>query len=191
MTDQPRDITGPERPTSLSELRAFLDEDLAARARGGHGPEPITGWVALRVFRLGQYLTVASGPVASILRPLWKFLDFFWVRLLLNSEMMPDVSCGPGLVLPGGARRIIFPEGAVFGSRVTVNNGACLGGKRPRPVIGDDVVLWNDSYIVRGAVVGRGAHIGPWATVMKDVPAGGRAMGTPATLLPDGEDFDF
>ncbi len=191
MTVEPPDLTGPERPTTLSELRAFLAEDRAERARGGHGPEPLPGWVALRAFRLGQYLWVARGPVASALRPLWKLIDFLWVRLLLGSEMNPDVPVGPGLVLPGGARRVQFPSGSAYGSRVTVNNGSCLGGKQPRPRIGDDVVLWSDCFVVRGATVGRGAHVGPWAIVMKDVPAGGRVLGIPATALPEGEDFDF
>ena len=191
MTARDPNVSGPERPTTLSEVRAFLAEDRSARERGGHGPEPVTGWVALRTFRLGQYLHVARGPLASLLRPLWKALDLVWVRLILNAEMNADVAFGPGLVLPGGGRRVMFPEGAVYGSRVTVYNGSCLGGERPRPTIGDDVVLRNDCYLIRSVVVGRGAHVGPWSNVLHDVPPGARVLGTPAKVVPEDEGFDF
>lgn len=191
MTDEHADVTGPARPTTVGELRAFIAQDLAARKVAGFGAESLSGWIMLRTFRLGQYLWTASGPIASLLRPIWRLSDSIVIRILLTSETNPDVACGPGLVFSRSARRIMLPKGCVLGSRVTIGEGGQLGGTWPRPVVGDDVVLWNDANILRGAVIGRGAHIGPWAMVLKDIPAGARALGVPASVLPEGEDFDF
>ncbi len=125
-------------------------------------------------------------------RPLAKAYVLFYKVLttwILGVELPPETEVGPEL-------RLIHPQGIVvngqtrIGARVILRASTTIGNvmgadgvASASPVIGDDVELGANVVIVGPLHIGAGARVGAGAVVVKDVPAGGVAVGNPARLL--------
>lgn len=78
---------------------------------------------------------------------------------------------------------------ADVGERVNVGAGTITcnfdGRVKHRTIIGDGAFVGSDSMLVAPVTLGEGASTGAGAVVTRDVPAGRRAVGVPARLVPE------
>ncbi len=111
----------------------------------------------------------------------------YWARTCRRSgsEIAAIANVGPGCYMP-------HPYAVVLGDCTLGRNVAVLQcvtiGKRgddaPRgPIIGDDVEIGAGATILGPITIGRGAKIGANSVVLKDVPEGAVAAGSPARIL--------
>lgn len=111
----------------------------------------------------------------------------YWARTCRRSgsEIAAIANVGPGCYMP-------HPYAIVLGDCTVGRNVVILQcvtiGKRgddaPRgPIIGDDVEIGAGATILGPITIGHGAKIGANSVVLKDVPAGAIAAGTPARIL--------
>ncbi|WOF22640.1 serine acetyltransferase [Microbacterium betulae] len=94
-----------------------------------------------------------------------------WV---LGIELPPSTRVGPGLRLRHGVGVVVNP-GTTIGRGVMLRHGVTLGNRRTAddcPTIEDDVEIGVGAVVIGAVTVGRGARIGPYAVVVKDVPPG-------------------
>ena len=124
-------------------------------------------------------------PLAKLVVLLYKVATT-WV---LGVELPPETIVGAQL-------RLIHPQGIVvngqtrIGARVILRASTTIGNvmgsdgvASASPTIGDDVELGANVVIVGPLRIGAGARVGAGAVVVRDVPAGGVAVGNPARLL--------
>jgi serine O-acetyltransferase len=83
---------------------------------------------------------------------------------------------------------IVIGETAEIGDDCTLYHGVTLGGTswkagKRHPTLGNGVVIGAGAKVLGPILVGDGAKIGSNAVVVRDVPAGGRAVGIPARVL--------
>lgn len=130
-----------------------------------------------RIQRLVASLPVIGRVVARL----------YWARTCRRSgsEIAAIANVGPGCYMP-------HPYAIVLGDCTVGRNVVILQcvtiGKRgddaPRgPIIGDDVEIGAGATILGPITIGQGAKIGANSVVLKDVPAGAIAAGTPARIL--------
>jgi serine O-acetyltransferase len=127
-------------------------------------------WRNLYYYRLaktGLLGVVISRTLALVYKP--------ELTLFLRTE-----SIGPGLFIQHGFATGIGAES--IGANCWINQQVTIGkdSYQKAPVIEDDVVVSAGAIILGGVTIGRGAHIGAGAVVIKDVPAGMVAVGVPA-----------
>jgi len=136
---------------------------------------------ALLCYRITRYAYLRGWRGLARMTALWSL----WVTRI---ELSPTASIGPGCLIAHG--------GSVFfgraGARLTLQ-GTCgcghgvgeqdIGGGPGYPVLGDDVVLAQLCAVLGAIHIGDGARVGPGAIVMRDVPAGGIAMGPRCRIL--------
>lgn len=104
----------------------------------------------------------------------------------MGIELRPKTQIGSGLTIHHGTG-LVVNDASVIGSGVTLRNGVTIGNREEGggcPVIGDRVEIGAGAILLGPITVGDGARIGAGAVVLADVPAGGRAVGNPARLLP-------
>ena len=89
-------------------------------------------------------------------------------------------SVGPGLFFQHGFATTLGATS--IGANCWINQQVTIGKDSffNAPIIEDDVVISAGAIIIGGITVGRGAHIGAGAVVVKDVPPGMVAVGVPA-----------
>lgn len=104
-----------------------------------------------------------------------------------SARVAPSATIGPHAVLGAGAEvgeHALLSRGALVGHHarigdfVTVNPGANVGGNAEA---GDGAFLGMGAVIVNAVSVGAGATVAAGAIVIRDVPAGVRVQGVPAT----------
>jgi serine O-acetyltransferase len=114
-----------------------------------------------------------------------------WNRLWNNFEISEGARIGPGMYLP-------HPFGVVIGrisagSNLIILQNATFGLKDIRfdyqdsshyPRLGDNVTVGAGAAVLGNIAIGDGAVIGANAVVITDVPAGCRAVGNPARVIP-------
>ena len=130
---------------------------------------------------------------------LFRFSHFFYQRRLGplaywlqavglktgGSEIHPAAQIGPGFCLIH-SNGVVIGHGAIVGRDFKCFHGVTLGdsGKGDgQPVLGDRVTASAGSKLLGGIHIGDGAVIGANAVVLKDVPAGGVAVGIPARVI--------
>ena len=108
-----------------------------------------------------------------------------------GSEIFPEAKIGPGFHLP-------HPTGVVIGAitagcNFRVYQNATLGVKdesfdyndfRNYPCLGDNVIVGANATVLGSVIIGDDVVIGANAVVLTDIPAGCRAVGNPARILP-------
>lgn len=105
-----------------------------------------------------------------------------------GTEIHPDAHIGPGLVVLH-PQKVIITRGVTIGKNCRISPGVGIGGDLGRadtdgePVIGDDVMVGHDSYVMGNVTIGHYALIGAKSMVTKDVPPFGVVAGVPARLL--------
>jgi serine acetyltransferase len=167
-------------PTTLGELVVWMVEDAQVnRRRGG-----MLSVVAVGIFRLHQFGVRNSGVLASVIRLLSVPLMAL-ARLGLSCEVPGSIACGRRLVLAHGGRGIILVADAVLGDDVVIAPFAGVGAAYPAPgapVIGDRVYIGTHATVLGPVAIGDGAFIGAGALVLRDLPPGAIARGTPADV---------
>lgn len=164
-------------------LLAQIHEDWVAHGRDWTRP----GFRAVAVHRFGAWrITLRSRWLSGALSLLHGFL-FRRVRNRYGIEL-------PGSVLLG-RRVVIEHQGAIvihgscrIGDDSIIRQGVTLGIRRPdapfdAPILGSRVSLGAGAVILGRVEIGDGAQIGANAVVLRDVPAGAKAVGVPARIL--------
>jgi serine O-acetyltransferase len=132
----------------------------------------------LREFRNLSYHRLAQGGVPG--RVLARLLHSLYVgerTLFLNTHHI-----GPGLFIQHGFATIVAAER--IGANCRINQQVTIGyNLRGLPTIGDDVRISAGAVVLGPVSIGDGAVVGANATVVKDVPPGGIAIGPAAQLL--------
>jgi serine O-acetyltransferase len=114
-----------------------------------------------------------------------------WNRLWNGFEIFPEARIGPGLYLPHPIGIVIGRISA--GRNLTILQNVTVGLKdlsleyqdiSNYPRLGDNVTIGAGASVLGSIVIGDGAVIGANAVVLNDVPAGCRAVGNPARVLP-------
>jgi len=107
-----------------------------------------------------------------------------------GTEIHPSVEIGPGFCIVHSQKVVIGP-GVVIGSNFRIHHGCTVAGDLGRgvtpgtacPVLGDDVTIGLDAYVMGPVTVGDGAIIGAQSLVNKDVEAYTLVAGAPAKLI--------
>lgn len=105
---------------------------------------------------------------------------------LLGVEIPAATRIGPGLRLRHGIGVVINPF-VVIGDDVMIRQNVTLGNRYvddDAPTIGDRVELGAGAIVIGACTIGEDARIAAGAVVIHDVPAGGVAIPTAATIRP-------
>ncbi|MCG5237498.1 serine O-acetyltransferase EpsC [Xanthobacter oligotrophicus] len=129
-----------------------------------------------------QEIVIRIPVVGRLLRRI-----IWWATcLIFSSEIALAAKVGGGLYVP-------HPYGIVVGSATIGRNlsllqNVTIGHKNLDdlydPVIEDDVQISAGAVLLGPITIGEGAVIGANSVVLKDVPAGGLAIGIPARIIP-------
>lgn len=172
--------------------------ELVAQDAKAYGRERLTiSFLIIALLGLSRFSAVLLYRVNSALYDKgfpWSALAKLASRgnYLWNScDIVPQAKIGRGLHLP-------HPTGVVVGAiragiNLTILQNASLIARdrslpyldgRDFPCLGDDVTVGANATVVGSVVIGDGVVIGASACVLNDVPAGCRAVGNPARVLP-------
>jgi serine O-acetyltransferase len=113
-------------------------------------------------------------------------------RFLTGIEMHPGASVGRRVFIDHGMG-VVVGETAVIGDDCTIYQGVTLGGTalnraKRHPTLGRGVVVGAGAKVLGPFTVGDGARIGSNSVVIKAVPAGATAVGTPARIILEEDD---
>ena len=161
----------------VEDLDAVVERDPSVHSRGEAALTP--GLRALWLHRLAHRLhgrghRVAARAVAEV------------ARLLSGIEIHPGARIGRKVLIDHGYGTVIG-ETAVVGDGVTIYHNVTLGAlgwwrdpsaeQRRHPVVEPDAVIGTGASVLGAVTVWRGAVVGAHATVLRDVPPGGRVSG--------------
>jgi serine O-acetyltransferase len=142
-------------------------------------------WVSKPFFALTLYRLQARSRALRI--PLVPRLAHRWAMASAQLCIGDPVIMEPGVYIPHGQVVIDGPvrvhSGVAICPRVTVGlRGGVFKGAR----IERDVLIGAGAKVIGPVKIGAGAHIGPNAVVIEDVPAGATAIGIPARVSSNG-----
>lgn len=140
---------------------------------------------AVAVYRWGRRLELAPGRWQSRLATPFYWLAFRAVETMTGISLPKAAAIGPGLKIWHFGNIFVHPE-VVIGANCTLRQGVTIGNRHeagPVPCLGDEVEVGAYAQILGDVQIGRGAKIGAMAVVLRDVPAGGVAVGNPARIL--------
>ena len=109
-------------------------------------------------------------------------------RLVTGIEIHPGAKLGRRVFIDHG-RGVVVGETAEIGDDCTIYQGVTLGGTtltrgaKRHPTLGRGVIVGANSQILGGFTVGDNARVGSNAVVLKPVPPGATAVGTPARII--------
>jgi serine O-acetyltransferase len=141
---------------------------------------------AVLLYRVGSALYDKGIPWTALAKLASKY-NYWWNSCVIR----PQARIGPGLHIPHPIGVHIGPISA--GRNLIVHQNASLVLKdlnrhyldrRAFPCFGDNVIVGPSASVLGGIIIGDGVMIGANAVVSKDVPAGCRAVGNPARVLP-------
>jgi len=171
-------------PSTLRELVEYVSEDL--RAHEGDFTRP--GFRALLVHRFGNYRMHKRRPYRSGMTLVYRVLAQY-VRNHYGVEVPFSAKVGRRVVIEhqGG---IVIHGCSVIGDDCVIRQGVTLGNRHMNepfdaPVLGNRVNVGAGAKLLGGVHIGDDASIGANSVVLRDVPAGGTAVGVPARLLRD------
>ena len=163
--------------TILTDIDHILSRDPAARTRL-EVALCYPGLHAVWMYRLAHFLWVRCG--AKLLARIISTL----ARMLTGIEIHPAAVIGSQLFIDHG-HGVVIGETAIIGDRVTLYHDVTLGGTslktgKRHPTLQDDVIIGAGAVVLGPITVGRAAHVGANAVVVRDVPAGRTVIGIPA-----------
>ena len=161
------------------DLAAIFERDPAARSV----PEILTcypGFHALQLHRVSHALW------RSGLRLPARMLSHLG-RGLTGIEIHPGARIGRRVFIDHGMG-VVIGETAEIGDDCTLYHGVTLGGTswakgKRHPTLAAGVVVGAGAKILGPITVGEGAKVGSNAVVVKDVPPGATAVGSPARII--------
>lgn len=141
--------------------------------------------MTVRVWRAGNVLYAQPGPVAALLRKVYRVADVVWCNAVMNSELPPEVCPGPGIRLHHGGRSLILHPSTQIGSRVSLYHEVTIGVRddRSAAIVEDDVIIGAGAKILGPIRLGRGSAVGANAVMLQDALPGESYAGVPATRL--------
>lgn len=116
-------------------------------------------------------------------------------RFFTGIEIHPAAQIGDYCFIDHGLG-VVIGETAIIGDRVTLYHAVTLGGTslaegKRHPTLEDEVVVGAGAQVLGPITIGRGAHIGANAVVVKNVPAGASMVGVPAREVIGGSHDSF
>jgi serine O-acetyltransferase len=162
-------------------LWAQIKEDWAAHGRDWTRP----GFRAVATHRFGVWRMGMRQPLRAPLSILYR-IAFRHCRNVYGIELPYSVKVGRRLIIEhqGG---IVVHGATVIGDDCIIRQNCTLGIRRmdaldDAPILEDGVQLGAGSVVLGRITLGRGALVGANAVVVKDVPAGGVALGPQAVV---------
>lgn len=109
-----------------------------------------------------------------------------WARARTGIEIHPGATIGRRLFIDHGMG-VVIGQTAVVGEDVLIFHGTTLGGTsmskgKRHPTVGNRVVIGSGAKVLGPIHIGDDAKIGANSVVVKDVPAGGVAVGVPGKV---------
>ncbi|MDO5681540.1 MAG: hypothetical protein Q4G46_01755 [Propionibacteriaceae bacterium] len=173
------EFTAERRPRTWAEAKsAFRQLREADFARSPSLFHRITS----TIWRAGQVLLHARGPVAFVVRRFVLVADLVWTQTLMGAELPHEVWAGPGVKLEHGARGVIMHPSTVIGSEVTIYHRVTIGVRdaRPAATIGDRVELGTGATLLGPVQVADGSRVGANAVLLNDTEPDCTYVGVPA-----------
>ena len=163
----------------LEELHYITTRDPAARHRL-EVALVYPGFHAVLLHRVAHFLWNHKAKLAA------RMLGWF-ARLITGIEIHPAAVIGDFFFIDHG-HGVVIGETSVIGNKVTIYHDVTLGGTslmkaKRHPTIEDEVVIGAGAQVLGPITVGKGAHIGANAVVVKDVAAGATMVGIPARAV--------
>jgi len=160
----------------LEELHYITTRDPAARNRL-EVALVYPGFHAILLHHAAHFLWKRKAKLAA------RMLGWF-ARLMTGIEIHPAAMIGDYFFIDHG-HGVVIGETSIIGNRVTIYHDVTLGGttltqEKRHPTIEDEVVIGAGAQVLGPVTVGKGAHIGANAVVVKDVRAGATMVGIPA-----------
>jgi serine O-acetyltransferase len=163
----------------VEDIQAVLRADPAARTLG----EVVTSYPGLHALwfhriahRLWQQERLTLARMLSHV-----------ARHLTGVEIHPGATIGRRVFIDHGMG-VVVGETAVIGDDCLIYKGVVLGGttlerSKRHPTLGKGVTVGSNACILGAVDVGDGARIGSGSVVIKDVEAGGTAVGIPGRVV--------
>lgn len=139
----------------------------------------------LRAIRGWQSAHQGRGPLARLRRRWWGLQHLIW-SVITGADIPVSTRIDGGLILPHPNGIVIHPNSRL-GPNCLLFQQVTLGtraGMRGAPQLGGHVDVGAGARILGPVRIGDHALIGANAVVLCDVPAGHRAVGVPARILP-------
>jgi serine O-acetyltransferase len=177
------------------DVAAARERDPAAQGAGT--VEILSSWAgvqAILAHRFSHALHEAGVPVIpSVLA--------YGSRSVTGIEIHPAARIGRDFFIDHGAG-VVIGETAEIGERVTIYQGATLGGTgfargKRHPTVEDNVTIGSGAKLLGPITIGHGAKIGANSVVIHDVPANSTVVGVPGHpvriegIRPEGPDADW
>lgn len=168
-----------ERPRNWKEAK----KEFAALTRVDFArSESLFHRVTTSIWRAGQVLRYARGPVAFVARRFVLVADLVWTQTLMGAELPHEVWCGPGIRLEHGGRGVILHPSVSIGDEVTIYHRVTIGVRddRPAATVGDRVELGTGCTILGPVQVAEGTRVGAGAVLVTDTEPHYSYVGVPA-----------
>ncbi|XP_078178046.1 putative serine acetyltransferase 4 [Carex rostrata] len=138
------------------------------------------GFLALQVYRVAHRLWAHERRHAAALLLQSRSSEVFAV------DIHPGARIGKGILMDH-ATGVVIGETVVIGNNVSILHGVTLGGTGKEagdrhPKVGDGVLIGAGANVLGNVRIGDGAKIGAGAVVIKPVPDGATAVGSPAKV---------
>lgn len=141
---------------------------------------------AIAVYRYGRWGDQVRGKVFRWMHGRLYWLLFRVVETLTGVSFTKLCEIGPGLRIYHFGNIFLHSE-VRMGAQCTLRQGVTIGNQTEGggvPVLEDGVEVGAYAQILGPIRIGKGAVIGAMSVVLQDVPAGHRAVGIPARILP-------
>ena len=140
---------------------------------------------AVWVYRYGRRVDRMQDGLPRKVATTFYWLLFRLVETLIGVSLPKAAEIGPGLRVWHFGNIFIHPQ-ARIGENCTLRQGVTIGNRvddGPVPVIGDNVDFGAYAQVLGGIRIGNNCKIGAMALVLKDVPDGCTAVGSPARII--------
>jgi serine O-acetyltransferase len=171
-----------QAPSTWRELLDYWAEDYRAHESDFTRP----GFMAVALHRFGNYRMHVQRPWRMPLTAVYRTL-YVYVRNHFGVEVPFSAKIGRRVVIEHQGA-IVIHGCTVIGDDCIIRQGVTMGNRHldapyDAPVLGQRVNVGAGAKLLGKIQIGDGASIGANSVVLRDVPAGGTAVGIPAKLL--------
>ncbi|MFC7956531.1 serine O-acetyltransferase [Rhodococcoides kroppenstedtii] len=143
--------------------------------------------ITMVVWRLGTIAASARGLPRLALKVAYVLANHVWVKIIIGSDLSPNVTLGRRLCLPHGGRGLFISNGVSIGDDCTIHQQVTIGvtlDKSGAPQVGDRVYVGAKASVVGPVRIENDCTVGAHAFVLRDVAAESVAVGVPASSRP-------